>query len=138
MQRVVSFYEKLPRGPAPEPRARGPIQWYQLKYMSGKNPSAMRTFASSTNRCGDWTRGGKANGEPAIVHIIGGLMLLGYAQNYYFHLRKCNFVEMMRMSADDMKATTRTTRTRADVKKGCATEGEREWAVVYILAMQYF
>lgn len=24
----------------------------------------------------------------AIVHIVGGLLLLGYAQNYYFHLRK--------------------------------------------------
>lgn len=24
----------------------------------------------------------------ALVHVIGGLLLLGYAQNYYFHLRK--------------------------------------------------
>jgi hypothetical protein len=25
----------------------------------------------------------------ALVHIIGGLIAIGYAQNYYFHLRKC-------------------------------------------------
>jgi len=24
----------------------------------------------------------------ALVHVIGALMLLGYANNYYFHLRK--------------------------------------------------
>lgn len=24
----------------------------------------------------------------ALVHVIGGLIALGYAQNYYFHLRK--------------------------------------------------
>jgi len=24
----------------------------------------------------------------ALVHIIGGLMVIGYAQAYYFHLRK--------------------------------------------------
>ncbi|KAJ9627695.1 ATP synthase f chain, mitochondrial precursor [Taxawa tesnikishii (nom. ined.)] len=63
MQRVVSFYEKLPRGPAPEVKPRGFLQRYQARYM-GKNPSAM-----------------------PLVHIIGGLILIGYAQNYYFHLR---------------------------------------------------
>jgi hypothetical protein len=26
----------------------------------------------------------------ALVHAIVALTLLGYAQNYYFHLRKCN------------------------------------------------
>lgn len=41
MQRVVAFYEKLPRGAAPEPKPRGFLQWYQFRYM-GKNPSAMR------------------------------------------------------------------------------------------------
>lgn len=41
MQRVVSFYEKLPRGPAPEPKVSGPLTWYQKKYF-GKNPSAAR------------------------------------------------------------------------------------------------
>ncbi|KAK3709463.1 ATP synthase f chain, mitochondrial precursor [Vermiconidia calcicola] len=63
MQRVVSFYEKLPRGSAPEPKPSGLLQRYQFRYM-GKNPSAM-----------------------PLVHLIGGLMLFGYAQNYYFHLR---------------------------------------------------
>lgn len=24
----------------------------------------------------------------ALVHLIGGLMIVGYAQQYYFHLRK--------------------------------------------------
>jgi len=41
MQRVVGFYEKLPRGPAPEPKPRGLLQRYQARYM-GKNASAMR------------------------------------------------------------------------------------------------
>jgi F-type H+-transporting ATPase subunit f len=41
MQKVVSFYEKLPRGPAPEPEAKGLLGRYQKKYM-GKNPSGRR------------------------------------------------------------------------------------------------
>ncbi|GAB7338587.1 hypothetical protein MBLNU457_5327t1 [Dothideomycetes sp. NU457] len=64
MQRVVSFYEKLPRGAAPAEQPRGLLQRYQTRYMNGKNPSAM-----------------------PLVHVIGGLILIGYAQNYYFHLR---------------------------------------------------
>lgn len=44
MQRVVNFYEKLPRGPAPEPTVNGPLTWYQKKYF-GKNPSAARESA---------------------------------------------------------------------------------------------
>jgi F-type H+-transporting ATPase subunit f len=44
MARVVNFYEKLPRGAAPAPKARGPLQWYQHRYMVGKNASAMRTL----------------------------------------------------------------------------------------------
>ncbi|KAL1303504.1 hypothetical protein AAFC00_006880 [Neodothiora populina] len=63
MQRVVSFYERLPRGPAPDVKPRGLLQRYQARYF-GKNPSAM-----------------------PLVHIIGSLIFLGYAQNYYFHLR---------------------------------------------------
>ncbi|KAF2855585.1 hypothetical protein T440DRAFT_513692 [Plenodomus tracheiphilus IPT5] len=63
MQKVVSFYEKLPRGAAPEPEAKGLLGRYQKRYM-GKNPSA----------------------KP-LVHVIGFFIALGYAQNYYFHLR---------------------------------------------------
>ncbi|KAJ4174690.1 ATP synthase f chain, mitochondrial precursor [Fusarium falciforme] len=37
MQRVVSFYEKLPRGAAPEVKAKGLLGRYQAKYF-GKNP----------------------------------------------------------------------------------------------------
>lgn len=43
MQRVVSFYEKLPRGPAPATQAKGLMGRYQAKYF-GKNPSAARTY----------------------------------------------------------------------------------------------
>jgi hypothetical protein len=43
MQNVVGFYNKLPRGSAPEPTARGPAQWYRNKYF-GKKPSPMRTL----------------------------------------------------------------------------------------------
>jgi hypothetical protein len=41
MKRVVSFYEKLPRGPAPQTQPKGLIGRYQAKYF-GKNPSAAR------------------------------------------------------------------------------------------------
>ena len=41
MQKVVSFYEKLPRGPAPEPQAKGLLGRYQKAYF-GKNVSARR------------------------------------------------------------------------------------------------
>ncbi|KAF7534241.1 ATP synthase f chain, mitochondrial precursor [Neonectria magnoliae] len=63
MQRVVSFYEKLPRGAAPEVKAKGILGKYQEKHF-GKNPS----------------------GRP-IIHAIVFLVAIGYAQNYYFHLR---------------------------------------------------
>lgn len=43
MQRVVSFYEKLPRGAAPEVKAKGLLGRYQAKHF-GKNPSAKRMF----------------------------------------------------------------------------------------------
>lgn len=44
MQRLVSFYSKLPRGPAPAPTASGPLTWYQKRYFSGKG-SAAREFS---------------------------------------------------------------------------------------------
>ncbi len=42
MQRVVSFYEKLPRGAAPEAKAKGLLGRYQARYF-GKKASATRT-----------------------------------------------------------------------------------------------
>ncbi|KAJ9149065.1 hypothetical protein NKR23_g4608 [Pleurostoma richardsiae] len=63
MQRVVNFYEKLPRGPAPEVQPKGFLGKYQAKHF-GKNPTA----------------------KP-IIHAIVLLVAIGYAQNYYFHLR---------------------------------------------------
>ncbi|KAH9832363.1 ATP synthase subunit f, mitochondrial [Teratosphaeria destructans] len=62
MKRVVDFYEKLPRGQAPPLQPRGLLQRYQQRYMA------------------------KGSGVP-LLHLLGGLMLIGYAQNYYFHLR---------------------------------------------------
>ena len=41
MQRVVSFYEKLPRGAAPEVKAKGFLGRYQAKHF-GKNPTGKR------------------------------------------------------------------------------------------------
>ncbi|KAF9881622.1 hypothetical protein CkaCkLH20_00768 [Colletotrichum karsti] len=63
MQRVVNFYEKLPRGPAPEAKATGILGRYAAKHFNGKNASA----------------------KP-VIHAIGLLLVIGYAQNYYFHL----------------------------------------------------
>lgn len=42
MQRVVSFYEKLPRGPAPAEKPRGLLQRYQTRYFNGAKASPMR------------------------------------------------------------------------------------------------
>ncbi|KAJ0302596.1 hypothetical protein COL5a_001538 [Colletotrichum fioriniae] len=64
MQRVVNFYEKLPRGAAPEAKPTGILGRYAAKHFSGKNASA----------------------KP-IIHALGFLLVIGYAQNYYFHLR---------------------------------------------------
>ncbi|KAK5624439.1 hypothetical protein RRF57_000155 [Xylaria bambusicola] len=50
MKRVVGFYEKLPRGPAPDIKPTGLFGRYQAKHF-GKNPTAKRTceaFGSST------------------------------------------------------------------------------------------
>jgi hypothetical protein len=59
MQKVVSFYEKLPRGPAPEPEGKGLLGRYQKKYM-GKNPSGRRAYTQNLHErspgldsCGD-------------------------------------------------------------------------------------
>lgn len=43
MRRVVNFYEKLPRGPAPEVKPTGILGRYQAKHF-GKNPTAKRTY----------------------------------------------------------------------------------------------
>ncbi|KAK5048919.1 hypothetical protein LTR84_005340 [Exophiala bonariae] len=41
MARIVKFYERLPKGPAPDRTRGGPLGWYQAKYF-GKNPSSAR------------------------------------------------------------------------------------------------
>lgn len=104
-RRVVNFYEKLPRGPAPEVKATGILGRYQAKHF-GKNPTAKRTYQPSypteQPEAGlflGWTRaeylGLDAVGScilivcdaAAIVHAIVFLLVLGYSQAYYFHLR---------------------------------------------------
>ena len=50
MQRVVSFYEKLPRGAAPEIKAKGLLGRYQAKYF-GKNASVTRTRTLPMSTC---------------------------------------------------------------------------------------
>ena len=83
MQNVVSFYEKLPRGAAPEIKAKGLLERYRARYF-GKNASAMRALPYSTSTsllC-------VANCfNVAIVHVIASLMALGYGMEYFFHLR---------------------------------------------------
>ncbi len=48
MQRVVRFYEKLPRGPEPEVQAKGLFARYQARYF-GKKPSAAREYHGYLN-----------------------------------------------------------------------------------------
>ena len=43
VERIASFYGKLPRGPAPEVNPKGLYERYQAAYF-GKNPSAAREF----------------------------------------------------------------------------------------------
>lgn len=50
MAKVVSFYEKLPRGPAPKIEPKGLMQRYQNAYFNGKNASAMREYRSEPGR----------------------------------------------------------------------------------------
>ncbi|KAJ5138986.1 uncharacterized protein N7515_003834 [Penicillium bovifimosum] len=63
MERVVTFYAGLPRGPAAAAKPTGLIGRYQARYFSGKN----------------------ASGAP-LVHAIAGILILGYSMEYYFHL----------------------------------------------------
>lgn len=56
MNRVAKFYERLPRGAAPEPVASGPLDRYKLKYF-GKNPSAKRTLRFRRRRRSQYQRG---------------------------------------------------------------------------------
>jgi len=63
MARIAKFYERLPKGPAPEIKPSGLLGRYQAKYF-GKEPSAA-----------------------PIWHVIFALMGLGYGMEYYFHLR---------------------------------------------------
>ncbi|KAL2695832.1 hypothetical protein AAEP93_003132 [Penicillium crustosum] len=64
MERVVTFYAGLPRGPAAPVKPTGLIGRYQARYFNGKN----------------------ASGVP-LIHAIGGILILGYSMEYYFHLR---------------------------------------------------
>lgn len=115
MQRVVSFYEKLPRGPAPDVQAKGLLGRYQARYF-GKNPSAARKFLSLEGpydsarmflqliRC-----------PPALIHLIGFLLALGYANNYYFHLRVYTpkYILLLIEANCRQQGTIRTMHTRA-------------------------
>jgi hypothetical protein len=106
MQNVVSFYEKLPRGVPAEVKPKGLFGRYQARYF-GKNPSAARMcpgFNTDENML--------IYGFTAIVHVIVGLIAIGYAQNYYFHLRELARVLRLKELANGFQVTTRTTLTR--------------------------
>ncbi|KAJ6502764.1 mitochondrial F1-F0 ATP synthase subunit F of fungi-domain-containing protein [Mycena vitilis] len=57
---LVSFYSKLPKGPAPVPAMRG----IKARWFSGKNASAA-----------------------PVLGLIGGLFLIGYTLDYQLHLK---------------------------------------------------
>ncbi|KAI9662686.1 MAG: hypothetical protein M1831_002729 [Alyxoria varia] len=63
IQRLIRFYERLPRGPAPDPPTTGPISWYRNKYFGKKDSAA------------------------PLAHLIGFFLVFGYSQEYYFHLK---------------------------------------------------
>jgi hypothetical protein len=70
----------------------------------------------------------------AIIHVIGGLLLIGYAQNYYFHLRKCYAAISIRIAAfaERFQATTRTTLTRGSIRCAQRLEARHETEDLYI------
>jgi hypothetical protein len=78
MSRISRFYEALPRGPAPVERPMNPLDMYRVRYF-GDKPSAWRKSASG-NKTSRLT-------VAALYHIIGFIMILGYGEAYYFHLR---------------------------------------------------
>lgn len=118
MQNVVNFYKGLPRGSAPAPKARGPIEWYKYRYFSGKGSPArtLHPRPSEENRRDK----AEANGRTALLHIITGVLILGYAQNYYFHLRKfCWKNDMLKWRLINWEqATTKTMLTEVCVQWG--------------------
>lgn len=115
MQRVVNFYEKLPRGSAPQVKATGILGRYQAKHF-GKNPTAKRMFFSHRYTMVVMASYGAAVTDRAlaIIHAIGLLLVVGYAQNYYFHLRKSlsDQPALWALLTIPAKATTRTTLTK--------------------------
>ena len=67
--------------------------------------------------------------DAALVHVIGTMILLGYAQNYYFHLRTSHLDAVQRKQSSQTdghsQVTTRTTLTRWDngVETGSMQDG---------------
>ncbi|KAG5956736.1 hypothetical protein E4U57_002326 [Claviceps arundinis] len=82
MQRVMSFYENLPRGPAPVLEPTGFIGRYRAKHF-GDKPTAKREWYRL--RHFDGTK--RLTYLKAFIHLLVFLVAIGYAQNYYFHLR---------------------------------------------------
>ena len=103
MHRVVSFYEALPRGPAPEVKPRGLIGRYQARYF-GKNPSRARReselFFDMMFKI--------LIIVIALIHAIVFFMAFGYAQNYYFHLRMLYPCNTEWSQANSIQVITRT------------------------------
>jgi len=66
MVKVVEFYSKLPKGPAPKVNASvlNPVGKYYQKHFTGKDQSAA-----------------------PIVHIMLGGFLIGYTMHYNLHLK---------------------------------------------------
>ncbi|KAI9230478.1 MAG: mitochondrial F1-F0 ATP synthase subunit F of fungi-domain-containing protein [Piptocephalis tieghemiana] len=69
--RLIDFYTKLPKGPAPAPPApSGLFGRYRAKYIDGKNASIA-----------------------PVLHVAGFFFAVGYAFDYHFHLKHHKNVE---------------------------------------------
>ncbi|KAJ2784331.1 ATP synthase f chain, mitochondrial precursor [Coemansia javaensis] len=65
VEKVVSLYRNLPKGPAEPKVARGgPLSRYYARYIEGDNAS-----------------------PKPIVHVIGALLVGGYTIHYFMHLK---------------------------------------------------
>ncbi|CCE65085.1 hypothetical protein TPHA_0J02650 [Tetrapisispora phaffii CBS 4417] len=64
INKVVDFYKRLPQGSQPAAAPNGLVARYKAKYFDGDNA-----------------------GLKPVVHLVAGILVLGYSMEYYFHLR---------------------------------------------------
>jgi hypothetical protein len=86
------------REAAPGPRPRGPRPRHPRPLRRQALQRQERLWQAYVHRCSERgrERTGVADKLAAIVHAIAFLLVIGYAQNYYFHLREYRYTQRTR------------------------------------------